>query len=87
MNEEQATAESSSECSSLHSWGREQRQFYNPSSREAGRKLKELRGSWCLLALPTQQCLLTAKEKLLAAPLNLAIKSKQKKVSCDEQEL
>lgn len=42
-------------------------QFCNPSSREAGEQLKELRGSWCLLALPTQQSLLAAEEKQLAA--------------------
>lgn len=30
-------------------------------------QLKELRGSWCLLALPTQQSLLAAEEKQLAA--------------------
>lgn len=64
-----------------------QGQLCNPSSREAGGKqLKELRGRCCLLALPTQQCLLTAEEKQLAAPLNLAINSKQEKVSCEEQQ-
>lgn len=43
-------------------------------------KLKEeLRGSWCLPPLLTQCCMLTAEKKQLAAPLNLATNSNQKK--------
>lgn len=78
MKEEQATAEFSSECQvSIHGGeGRDRSAIQVQEKQE--KQLKELRGSWCLPAPPTQQCLLTAEEKQLVASLNLVINSKQK---------
>lgn len=65
MNEEQATAESSSECSSLNSRRRGQGLLCSPSSREAGGNQVKGGAERQLLALLIQHFILTAKEKLL----------------------
>lgn len=79
MKEEQATAENSSECSNLHGGGGGTALQSKFKRIRRKTKLEKLRGSRCLPPLPKQHCILTAKEKQLAAPLYLAINSKQKK--------
>lgn len=85
MKEEQATAESSSECQvSIHGGGGRDRSAIQVQEKQE-EQLKELRGSWCLLALLTTMSA-DSRGKQLVASLNLVINSKQKKVNCQKQQ-